>query len=120
MAKFFQIGCFSAAVAVAIGAFGAHGLKGLLEANQSSSTFRTAVLYHFLHTFLILLMSISPYHSVGSKTIVSVSAIVGIVLFSGSLYLLSTLQWKWLVPITPIGGLFFLFCWVWAALTIKI
>ena len=97
---------------VVIGAFGAHGLKNILS-EYGTSIFNKAILYQMFHTiailFLGLLNKLEPdlqLHLVGW------SFLLGIILFSGSLYLLAITDIKLLGTITPIGGLFFIIGWV--------
>ena len=101
-------------LAVAIGAFGAHGLEPLLSSHGRLATFETAVKYHFYHTLAIFLVGILEGFWQESKFLkYSVrSFICGIVIFSGSLYLLSLTNILWLGAITPLGGLAFILGWV--------
>jgi uncharacterized membrane protein YgdD (TMEM256/DUF423 family) len=95
---------------VALGAFGAHQLGALLTANQTSSIWQTAVLYHLIHAAAAL------WAGDRNPMIVWIWA-AGILLFSGSLYLLAVTNIRWLGAITPIGGLLFLAGWL--LITIK-
>lgn len=108
-----QLGALVCALAVAIGAFGAHGLKPILEEFGRLETFETAVKYHFYHGIgLLLLGALSDKIE---KTWLKWSAIfmfVGIIIFSGSLYILSVTGITWLGAITPIGGVGFIAAWV--------
>jgi len=110
------MGSLFAATAVLIGAFGAHGLKAMVSP-ESLQTFETAVRYHFYHALGIMAVA-ALLHFGRKKSLVFAgwSFAIGIILFSGSLYLLSTrdvtnLSLAWLGPITPIGGLFFAAGW---------
>lgn len=102
-------------VAVILGAFGAHGLKDRIS-SDSLENWRTAVDYQFYHTFALLFLAT---FSRARNSLINLSYVcftVGILLFCGSLYLLSTkditgLQTRILGPITPIGGLFFIVGW---------
>jgi uncharacterized membrane protein YgdD (TMEM256/DUF423 family) len=99
-------------LSVAIGAFGAHGLKGKLPANLMSA-FDTAVQYQAIHTLAILaacLLSLQFGRGIWFQY-AGVGFLIGIVLFSGSLYGLALTNLRWLGPVTPIGGLFFLGGW---------
>jgi uncharacterized membrane protein YgdD (TMEM256/DUF423 family) len=108
-------------LAVIAGAFGAHGLKALLQPQQLA-VWHTAVEYNFYHVFALLFLSTFA----GGKTKFINAAYylftLGIIFFSGSLYLLSCrdlLGWDWLWimgPITPIGGLLFIIGWLMLAL----
>lgn len=103
--------------AVLLGAFAAHGLKFLLEPEQME-TFRTGVLYHFIHTLGLLIIGLSHGKKSTLLLLTSVFFIVGILLFSGSLYLLSCRNilgienWTFLGPLTPLGGLCFSVGWL--------
>ena len=114
------------ASSVAIGAFGAHGLENLVDASQLT-TFETGVRYQFYHSFAIglgaLLYPSSRVHRQRVKTCVLLW-LAGIVLFSGSLYLLSLTDYhglpaELLGPITPIGGLFLIAGWICVLFTPK-
>ncbi len=96
--------CF---LAVALGAFGAHALKGTLQAHGTSEVWKTAVLYHFIHAVALLVLATLP----AAGRFASWLFVAGIILFSGSLYLLALTNLKWLGPITPLGGLCFLAGW---------
>jgi uncharacterized membrane protein YgdD (TMEM256/DUF423 family) len=97
--------CF---LAVVSGAFGAHALKGTLEANGMTEVWNKAVLYHFIHALALLVLAALPVLSRAAAGLF----VAGIVIFSGSLYLLALTNAKWLGAITPIGGLCFLAGWV--------
>ena len=106
------------ALAVVFGAFGAHWLTEYLAPKQLGS-FKTGVLYHFVH--VLAAVSVLILSENGSKKRLVFSSILfltGILLFSGSLYLLATLDligisnYKLLGPLTPIGGLFFIAAWL--------
>ena len=94
-------------LAVALGAFGAHVLKGTLQTNDTTAVWGTAVLYHFIHAIVLLLLATQP----GASRAISSLFVAGSVLFSGSLYLLALTNIKWLGAITPLGGLCFLAGW---------
>ena len=94
--------------AVALGAFGAHALKEILAQNGTAAIWQTAVFYHFIHAVMLFVIA-------GRKPFPVVawwSFLAGIVIFSGSLYLLAVTDWKWLGAITPFGGASFLAGWV--------
>ena len=97
--------CF---LAVGLGAFGAHALKETLLANGMIDVWNKAVLYHFVHALALLVLAALP---AASRT-ASALLVAGIVLFSGSLYLLALTNVKWLGAVTPLGGLCFLAGWL--------
>ena len=103
----------SGAIAVGLGAFGAHGLEALLIQNGRLDTFQTAVNYHFYHTLALVGIGILAAIKPNWKGI-AFSAwcmVLGILIFSGSLYLLSLSGITWLGAITPLGGLAFILGW---------
>lgn len=105
------------ALAVGLGAFGAHGLRTRLTADMLD-VYKTAVLYHFLHAVGMLIVSILPKTGAISEPdagTVCWLLIVGILVFSGSLYLLAITGQRTLGAITPIGGLAFIAAWAWLA-----
>ena len=97
--------CF---LAVGLGALGAHALKDTLQTNGMTEVWNKAVLYHFVHGLALLVLAAL---SVTSRA-ASGFFVTGIVFFSGSLYLLSLTNVKWLGAITPFGGLCFLAGWL--------
>lgn len=110
---FIQIAALSGFLAVALGAFGAHGLKDKLSLDMMS-VYQTAVLYHFIHTLALLAVAIIM-QQLPSSSLLQISAwgfIFGVLLFSGSLYALSLSGVKILGAITPIGGIGFLVAWL--------
>ena len=105
------------ALSVALGAFAAHGLKKLLSPDQVQ-VFETGVRYQFYHVFALLAAGIL-YKDFPSNAMVWAGRmfIGGIVLFSGSLYLMSYCQYqginaRWAGPVTPIGGVLFIAGWI--------
>lgn len=96
-------------LAVALGAFGAHGLEGILTRHDRVATWETAVFYHFIHAVVLLVLALRKPVLTGSWW----SFFIGIVVFSGSLYLLALTNATWLGAITPIGGVSFLVGWLW-------
>jgi uncharacterized membrane protein YgdD (TMEM256/DUF423 family) len=105
-------------LAVAIGAFGAHALKGTLEANQTTAVFQTGVQYHSAHALALLLIALLMGQLPQAKSLRTAGwlFVVGIVIFSGSLYALALTNIPILGAITPIGGLCFLIGWVMVAM----
>jgi len=116
--KLIKIAAGVMALAVILGAFGAHSLKESLSANSLAS-WKTGVLYMMIHGLSILALGMASFH-LDQQSIVQRSAYLflgGILLFSGSIFLLSTktlhgLPVSWLGPITPIGGLLFIAGWL--------
>lgn len=104
----------SGALAVILGAFGAHALKKKLDTDRLA-VFATGVEYHFYHTFALAAVGLSMRapSGVGSELLewAAICFAVGIVMFSGSLYLLATKRNKLFGPITPLGGLFLIAGW---------
>jgi uncharacterized membrane protein YgdD (TMEM256/DUF423 family) len=105
----FRIAAALCFLAVALGAFGAHSLKGLLQSNDTLEIWNKAVLYHLAHAVALVALGLQATINRGACYFL----IAGIVLFSGSLYVLAITNLRWLGAITPIGGLCFLSGWVW-------
>ncbi len=119
MHRFFLIiGSILGALSVALGAFGAHSLKKIVSP-EAVSTFETGVRYQFYHTFALLLIAVL-YEKFSNKWLVWAgnSFIIGIILFCGSLYILTLLNatnnvgLRKIGIITPFGGLFFIAGWL--------
>ena len=110
----------SGALSVMFGAFGAHGLEDRLSASYLN-TFNTAVRYQFLHTLALLGIICLPDHLVKLRTLhwVAISFAVGVLLFSGSLYLLVLFDIPILGVITPIGGAALILGWVLLLLSVR-
>jgi len=117
------IGAYSMALAIVLGAFGAHGLKNIVSAN-GVEIFNKAVYYQVIHSLGIL---VTAYVLKGEKALKTLRMLFlsGIVGFSGSLYLLTfadmlPIALKQVVgPITPIGGMFFVASWVYFAMVFR-
>lgn len=107
-------GALLAGLAVGIGAFGAHGLKSLLQANGYAETFETAVRYHFYHALGLALLGLWSERMPGLLWAQRLM-LAGVCIFSGTLYVLSLTGIKWLGAITPIGGVAFIVAWAMAA-----
>jgi uncharacterized membrane protein YgdD (TMEM256/DUF423 family) len=104
-----RIAAAAGLLAVALGAFGAHGLKELLAQNGTTAIWEKAVFYHFIHAvMLFVLAERKPFPAVSWW-----SFLAGIFLFSGSLYLLAVTNAHWLGAVTPFGGVSFLVGWAW-------
>lgn len=119
MAKLFiTLASLSGMFAVILGAFGAHGLKNRLDAYYMG-VFETAVQYHFYHSLALLAVGMLAL-SQPQTTMLKSSGwlfLLGIFIFSGSLYLLSITGVRWLGAITPLGGLAFIGGWACLAAT---
>ncbi len=119
MAKLFiTIGSLSGMLAVIFGAFGAHALKSRLD-DYAMGVFETAVQYHFYHSLALLAVGVVALTQ--PQTIMLKSSgwlfLIGILVFSGSLYILSISGLRWLGAITPLGGLAFIGGWACLAAT---
>jgi uncharacterized membrane protein YgdD (TMEM256/DUF423 family) len=109
---FFALGCLSGFVSVALGAFGAHALKGRLDA-ELLATFEVGVRYQMVHALALLAVGWACTRWPGA--LVNASGwlfVAGSVIFSGSLYALSLTGLRWLGAITPLGGLGLLAGWL--------
>lgn len=107
--------CLFGMLAVILGAFGAHGLKNLVDAD-AVATFETGVRYQMYHAFFLLALGLLPSEILKSKKTIYICTVVGVVLFSFSIYLLAlnslvAFDFKMFGVITPIGGLFLIAAW---------
>ena len=104
----FRISAVLGFLAVALGAFGAHGLKATLEANGQAGTWQTAAHYHLVHAVAMLLVAtLQPLRRAAWWLMFG-----GVLIFSGTLYALALTNVKWLGAITPIGGASLLAGWL--------
>jgi uncharacterized membrane protein YgdD (TMEM256/DUF423 family) len=108
----FRIAAALCFLPVALGAFGAHSLRSTLEARAMVDVWNKAVFYHFIHAIALLVLALYGTINRGACLLL----LVGILLFSGSLYMLALTNLRWLGPVTPVGGLCFLAGWAWLAL----
>ncbi len=109
---FLALAAFCAMLAVCLGAFGAHGLKHIISP-EMLAVYKTGVTYHMWHA--LGLAFIAHYHAQQKSTLLNFAGwlmFCGIILFSGSLYLLALLSIRWLGMITPFGGLCFIAAWL--------
>ncbi len=110
---FLLLGSLNAGLCVILGAFGAHKLKSVLS-ESALATFHTGVQYHFYHSLALILLGLLIVQLNPQEAYLRYSGyafVIGIILFSGSLYGLALTQWKVLGPITPLGGLSFIVAW---------
>ena len=106
------IGSFFCLMTVILGAFGAHALKDILD-EYGQSIYNKAVIYQMFHGLGILFVSIlNSFISESDLSVIIYFFTIGIVLFSGSLYILAISKVRWLGMLTPIGGVFFILGWV--------
>jgi len=107
----FRIAAALCFLAVALGAFGAHALRGTLEGRGMMDAWNKAVFYQFIHAIALLVLALYGTINRGACLLL----LVGIFLFSGSLYLLALIPQArgWLGAVTPLGGLCFLAGWAW-------
>ena len=112
MFKNLIIACFLGLSAVIFGAFGAHALKESLTSDQLLS-FETAVRYQMFHAIILLFVNIYDGFSIKQKNTISYLFILGVLLFSGSIYAiqLTSITAKSIWFVTPLGGLFFIIGW---------
>lgn len=105
------VGTVSAMLAVILGAFAAHGLKNQLS-ESLIGVFQTGVQYQIYHSLGLILLVLTAQFMPSSQLMWSAGFMsAGIVLFSGSLYLLAITGIKWFGPVTPLGGLCFIIAW---------
>lgn len=110
---FLLLGSLGALLAVAFGAFGAHALKRSL-APDLMAIYQTAVQYHFYHALGLMIVALLTLHWPASAALKWSGwlMVIGLVVFSGSLYALSISGARWLGAITPLGGMAFLAAWL--------
>jgi uncharacterized membrane protein YgdD (TMEM256/DUF423 family) len=106
---FFRIAAALCFLAVALGAFGAHGLRSTLEMRGMLDVWNKAVLYHFIHAIALFVLALYGTANRGAWWLF----FAGIFLFSGSLYVMALTNLRWLGAVTPLGGLCFLIGWAW-------
>ena len=104
------------AIAIVLGAFGAHGLKSLISP-ESITVFETGVKYQMYHALFLLFLGTTPLVSEKAKKSILMLVVAGVVLFSGSVYFLAcnvifSFDFKKIGIITPIGGLLLILAWV--------
>ncbi|QBQ55101.1 DUF423 domain-containing protein [Nitrosococcus wardiae] len=120
MAKFFiSVGAILAALGATLGAFGAHGLRTKLEPRMLE-VWQTGVEYHMYHALGLILIGVIS-HGIDSGSLIKWSGIlmlIGILLFSCSLYLLTLTKLGWLGAITPFGGTGFIIAWILLAIAL--
>lgn len=100
---------------VALGAFGAHALRGRVTP-ELLTIYNTGVLYHLVHAVVLLAVALYGRATHSAVTLPGALLVAGITLFSGSLYLLTITGQRWFGAITPLGGLCFLAAWAVIAL----
>ncbi len=105
--------CF---LAVALGAFGAHSLRSIIESHGMIEVWNKAVLYHFLHAVALFVLALCGAANRGAWWLL----FAGIFLFSGSLYMMALTNLRWLGAITPLGGLCFLAGWAWLVIAPRV
>ena len=111
MIKLFLLaGSFFCLFSVILGAFAAHGLKSRLS-DYAIGIFKTAAEYQMVHGLALIAVAILIKWGI-NLSLAGGFFIAGTLLFSGSLYLLALTGLKWLGPITPLGGLCFIICWI--------
>src|SRR5690349_11236747 len=103
-----RIAAFMGLLAVAPGAFGAHGLKESLVRNETTAIWEKAVFYHFIHAVMLFVLAQRQPLS----RVPFLSFLVGILIFSGTLYLMAVTNARWLGAITPFGGASFMAGWI--------
>ena len=104
-----RIAAAAGALAVLLGAFGAHGLRERLLENGTTTIWEKAVFYHFVHAVMLFVLAQRSPLRAGPWW----CFLAGIVIFSGSLYLLAVTNLRWLGAITPVGGASFIAGWTW-------
>ena len=114
--KIFLLACATGGLGVVLGAFATHGLKPLLSISAFESL-NTGIRYQMYHAFLLFFIGITTQIKPKQKSILFKLILIGVLLFSGSIYLLATndltsFNFKVIGPLTPVGGLFLIASWV--------
>lgn len=111
--RWIAVGSVVVAIAVILGAFGAHGLKGVLTETRMA-TYQTAVQYHFYHGLGVMIVGVVMMNLPNRKILrwTPLLLLLGVLFFSGSLYLITLFDLAWLGIVTPFGGLFFIAGWL--------
>ena len=115
MLNWISIAALNLAIAVALGAFGAHGLKAIVS-SQQLEWWQTATLYWFIHGLGLLLVGILIRLNYATQTTAWLLQI-GVIIFAGSLYAMTLGAPRWFGAITPIGGVLMIAGWLWLAVT---
>ena len=105
----FRIAAALCFLAVALGAFGAHAFRSIIESHGMIEVWNKAVFYHFVHAIALLVLALLAPSNRGAWW----ALFAGLFLFSGSLYIMALTNLRWLGAITPLGGLCFLGGWAW-------
>ncbi len=115
MLNWISIAALNLAIAVALGAFGAHGLKAIVS-SQQLEWWQTATLYWFIHGLGLLLVGILIRLNYATQTTAWLLQ-VGVIIFAGSLYAMTLGAPRWFGAITPIGGVLMIAGWLWLAVS---
>ena len=115
MLNWIGIAAINMAIAVALGAFGVHGLKAMVS-TQQLEWWQTATLYWFIHGLGLLLVGILIRLNYATQTTAWLLQ-VGVIIFAGSLYAMTLGAPRWFGAITPIGGVLMIAGWLWLAVT---
>ena len=114
--------CIAILTGIALGAFGAHGLKRVTSDPAILSGYQTGVDYHLFHALAFLVFGLwgSAVRSIPLAKSALRLMVIGVLIFSGSLYLLTAFRavgwsYSWIAPITPIGGTLLILAWAWLA-----
>jgi uncharacterized membrane protein YgdD (TMEM256/DUF423 family) len=110
MKKYIQIGAALGALGVCIGAFGAHGLQKFLETNGNADTFETATKYLFYHAIALVMLGLMPANKWTKRSALAFQ--IGILIFSGSLYLICFTLIKTFGATAPLGGVSLIIGWL--------
>ena len=115
MLNWIGIAAINLAVAVALGAFGAHGIKSMVNAQQLA-WWHTATLYLFIHALGLLMVGLLIRLNYATQTTAWLLQI-GVIIFAGSLFAMTLGAPRWFGAITPIGGILMIAGWTWLAVT---
>ena len=114
-----KIGIITSMLSVVFGAFGAHGLKEIFIQNNTVEIFQTAVRYQNFHSLALIIAGVLIHLNLIDNNLPIYLFLGGILIFSGSLYILAITNIKWLGAFTPIGGLLFILGWAFLFFSLK-
>jgi uncharacterized membrane protein YgdD (TMEM256/DUF423 family) len=110
--RFIVLGGILGAIGVALGAFGSHGLNDILTQNARLDTFDTASQYHLIHALGLLIIGLLAERTPSRYlTWAGYAMVAGVIIFSGSLYILAVFNLRFMGAIAPIGGTAFILSW---------
>lgn len=118
MKHFASLAAILGALAVGLGAFGAHGLKAIAPP-EALAWWHTGAHYHLIHAVALFALSVHPLPRARMQRLAAWAMVIGIAIFSGSLYVMTLTGLRWLGAITPLGGVSFIVGWLMLAAAVR-